>query len=68
MNGRGREILAAADCKLPMDTSLKALSGAGERQKRQAFLEETVGNLYALAFEKNKPCGLEYTSKPIILP
>lgn len=68
MNGKGREILAAADCKLPMDTSLKALSGMGDRQKRQAFLEETAGNLYALAFEKKKPCGLEYTSKPIILP
>lgn len=68
MNGKGREILAKADTKLPMDTSLKALAAAGDRQKRQAFLEETAGNLYALAFEKKKVCGLEYTSKPIILP
>jgi len=68
MNGAGREILAKADTKLPMDTSLKALAAAGDRQKRQAFLEETAGNLYALAFEKKKVCGLEYTSKPIILP
>jgi len=68
MNGKGREILARVDTKLPIDTSLKALSQAGDRQKRQAFLEETAGNLYALAFEKKKVCGLEYTSKPIILP
>lgn len=68
MNAKGREILAEADCRLPMDTSLKALAGMGERQKRQAFLEETAGNMYALAFEKKKVCGLEYTTKPVILP
>ena len=68
MNGKGREILASADCKLPMDTSLKSLASAGDTQKRQAFLEETAGNMYALAFEKNKPCGLDYTTKPVILP
>ncbi len=68
MNGKGREILSKADCKLPMDTSLKALMNAGDEQKRQAYLEETAGNMYALAFEKKKPCGLEYTTKPIILP
>lgn len=67
MNQKGREILANADCRLPMDTSLKALAGAGERQKRQAFLEETAGNLYALAFERKKPCGLDYTAKPVII-
>lgn len=68
MNGRGREILAKADCKLPMDTSLKALMKTGDIQKRQACLEETAGNMYALAYDKKKPCGLEYTSKPVILP
>lgn len=67
MNKKGREILAAADCKLPMDTSLKALMTAGDIQKRQAHLEEVSGNIYGLAFEKPKPCGLEFTSKPIIL-
>lgn len=68
MNGRGREILAKADSKLSIDTSLKSLASGGDRQKRQAFLEETSGNMYALAFEKRRPCGLEYTTKPIILP
>ena len=67
MNGKGREILAAADCKIPMDTSLKGLAAAGVVQKRQAGLEESAGNMYALAFEKNKPCGLDYTTKPIII-
>lgn len=68
MNGKGREILSKAECKLPMDTSLKSFISVGDRQKRQVFLEETAGNMYALAFEKKKPCGLEYTSKPVILP
>lgn len=68
MNAKGREILSAADCKLPMDTSLKNLAAQGDKQKRQAALEESAGNMYALAFEKNKPCGLDYTAKPVILP
>lgn len=68
MNGRGREILSAADCKLPMDTSLKNLAAQGDKQRRQALLEESAGNMYALAFERNKPCGLDYTTKPVILP
>lgn len=67
MNAKGREILAAADCKLPMDTSLKALMGNSDRCKRLASLEEKTGNLYALSFETNKPCGLDFTAKPIIL-
>ncbi len=68
MNERGREILAAVKCALPTDTSLKALSGAGGQQKRQAFLEAQAGDLYALAFDKPRPCGLDFTSKPVILP
>lgn len=67
MNERGREILSAASCSLPMDTSLKALSGSGEKQKRLASLEERAGNLYGLAFEKKRPCGTEFTAKPVIL-
>ena len=67
MNERGREILSAASCSLPMDTSLKALSGSGEKQKRLAALEERAGNLYGLAFEKKRPCGTEFTAKPVIL-
>ncbi len=67
MNGKGREILSAASCSLPMDTSLKALSDSGEKQKRLAALEDRAGNLYGLAFEKRRPCGTEFTAKPVIL-
>lgn len=67
MNPKGREILAAAKCELPVDTSLKALSEKGTKEKHFAALEERAGDLYALAFDKKRVCGLEYTSKPIIL-
>lgn len=68
MNGRGREILAAAELALPADTSLKALAEKGERERRQAHLEAECGDLYALAFEKKRVCGLDFTAKPVILP
>lgn len=67
MNARGKEILSAAACALPTDTSLKALMGAGQKQRRAALLEAQAGDLYALAFEKPRPCGLDFTEKPIIL-
>lgn len=67
MNQKGREILSAASCSLPMDTSLKALSDSGEKQKRLAFLEDRAGNLYGLAFEKKRPCGTDFTAKPVIM-
>ncbi len=67
MNSKGGEILSAADCKLPVDTSLAKLKKISPECKRMAYLEENAGNLYALAFEKRRPCGLDYTQKPIIL-
>ncbi|MCM1335116.1 MAG: nucleotidyltransferase family protein [Bacteroides sp.] len=67
MNERGKEILAAAKCSLPIDTSLKALMGTGDKARRFALLEADAGDLYALAFQKPRPCGLDFTSKPIIL-
>ena len=67
MNSKGREILSAAKCSLPLDTSLKTLSSNGRKERRAAHLEETAGDLYALAFEKRRVCGLDYTSKPVIL-
>ncbi len=68
MNGRGREILAAAELAIPADASLKALAEKGERERRQARLEAECGDLYALAFEKKRVCGLDFTAKPVILP
>ena len=67
MNGKGREILAAAECDLPVDTSLRALADTGAKAKRFAALEERAGDLYALAFDKKRVCGLDYTAKPVIL-
>ena len=67
MNAKGKEILAAADCELPVDTSLKSLSKKGLKAKRMAALESRAGDLYALAFDKRRVCGLDNTSKPIIL-
>lgn len=67
MNSRGREILAAAKCRLPIDTSLKALSRTSREAYRQARFEERCGDLYSLAFEKPRPCGYEFTVKPIVV-
>jgi predicted nucleotidyltransferase len=68
MNGRGKEVLSAAKgCPLPMDTSLLKLSKLGDHQRRQAHLEETAGNLYALAQEKIRQCGLDYSMPGVIV-
>ncbi len=66
MNGRGKEILSAAECSLPIDTSLKSLAEFGGKASRSAALEARAGDLYALAFAKRRVCGLDYTAKPII--
>ena len=67
MNSRGREVLSAAKCELPLDTSLKTLASSGQKAARCAYLEATAGDLYALALAKKKVCGLDYTAKPVIL-
>ncbi len=67
MNRRGREILSAAKCALPIDTSLKNLAGTGRDAHRQAAFEARCEDLYSLAFEKPRQCGCAFTSKPIVL-
>ncbi|MBQ2799620.1 MAG: nucleotidyltransferase family protein [Ruminiclostridium sp.] len=68
MNDKGKEILSAAkECPLPIDTSLSALSKTSDIAGKQARLEERAGNMYALALEKRKPCGTDFTAKPIII-
>lgn len=67
MNEKGREILAAADCKIPIDTSLKTLSKTSPAAHKQAVFEAKLGDIYSLAFETPRPCGLDFTAKPIIL-
>lgn len=67
MNPRGREILSAADCPLPIDTSLRALSRASREAHRQAEFEARITDIYSLALEEPLPCGIDFTSKPIII-
>ena len=66
MNSKGKEILSAAKCDLPINTSLSQLAKINDAVKRQAKLEERCDNQYALAFDQKLPCGLDYTAKPII--
>jgi len=67
MNTRGREILSAAQCGLPIDTSLKNLSKQSREAHRQAAQEERWGDIYSLAFAKPRQCGYEFTAKPVII-
>lgn len=67
MNSRGREILSAAQCGLPIDTSLKNLMKQSRAAHRQGAFEERCGDVYSLAFEKPRPCGYEFTAKPVIM-
>lgn len=67
MNGRGKEILSAAKCELPINTSLSQLEKINDSTKKQARLEQRCDNQYTLALEKRLGCGLDYTAKPIIL-
>lgn len=67
MNSKGKEILSAAKCELPINTSLSQLEKINENTKKQAKLEQRCDNQYALALEKRLGCGLDYTAKPIII-
>lgn len=67
MNARGREILAAANCTLPIDASLKALSKKSREAARQANFTAHCTDIYALCFEKPLPCGSDFTAAPVII-
>lgn len=70
MNSRGREILSAAKnagCALPLDTSLKALMNTSREAHRQGAFEARCGDIYSLAFEQPRPCGVDFTAKPVII-
>lgn len=67
MNARGKEILSAANCPLPIDTSLRALSKTSSEARRQAEFEARLTDIYGLAFAEPPTCGVDFTSKPIIL-
>lgn len=67
MNGRGKEILSAAKCAIPVDTSLKALSRTSREAYFQANFEARCTDIYSLAFAKPFPCGLDFTAPPVII-
>jgi predicted nucleotidyltransferase len=67
MNEKGREILSKAGSKLPIDASLAALMKHSDNCRRQGLLELRCSDIYALAFAKPRQCGLELTSKPVII-
>lgn len=67
MNERGKEILSTCSCALPINTSLADLAKAGDTAKKQAELEARCDDLYVLAFKKARPCGTDFTVKPVII-
>lgn len=67
MNSRGREILSAASCPIPIDTSLKALSRTSREAARQANFEARCTDIYSLAFAEPRPCGVDFTAPPVII-
>ncbi|MDE6728608.1 MAG: nucleotidyltransferase family protein [Oscillospiraceae bacterium] len=67
MNSRGKEILSAANCPLPIDTSLRALSKTSHEARRQADFEARLTDIYSLCFAEPLPCGVDFTAKPVIL-
>lgn len=70
MNSKGKEILSSAknaQCPLPLDTSLRALMNTSREAHRQGAFEVRCGDIYSLAFEKPRPCGADFTAKPVII-
>lgn len=67
MNSRGKEILAAANSALPIDTSLKALSKTSRNAARQANFTAVCTDIWQLALETPGRCGGDFTAPPIIL-
>lgn len=67
MNSRGKEILSAANCSLPVDTSLKALSKTSKAAAKQAAFTARCTDIWQLALENPGACGADFTAPPIII-
>ena len=68
MNGRGREILSAANPTLPLITRTAQLDALDSRAQHIFQLECTATDLHGLAMENPLPCGTDHTEKLIVLP
>ena len=68
-NQKGAEILKL--CKntasLPVSSRLIDLSKTGEKAKAFADLEARCTDLYQLSLPSPTPCGIDYTTNPVIL-
>lgn len=58
---------AAKTARLPISHSLARLEQLGDAAARFAALEAKAGDQYALGLQSPRPCGWEYTHKPVIL-
>lgn len=67
MNTRGKEILSATNCALPIDTSLRSLAQSSKAAARQAAFTSRCTDIWQLTLENPLPCGTDYTTAPIIL-
>lgn len=69
MNGRGRELLAAAKGRatLPLSVSLAALERAGGDAARFARLEAAATDQFVLGLPQPLPCGTDYTDSAVLL-
>ena len=69
MNGRGkallREMRGRAD--LPVITKPAHAKALSETGRRLFELEGRCTDLYGLCFEQPRPCGLEWTTGPVVL-
>lgn len=68
-NAKGKEILSRAKgtAKLPLGAGLARLREQGGTCARFAALEARATDLYMLSLPKPRPCGLDYTHKPVII-
>ncbi len=68
-NSRGQEVLREMkeQAALPVLTKPAHIKGLGEEARRQFQWECRATDLYGLCFAQAAPCGLDYTSGPVIL-
>jgi len=69
MNGRGRELLGEMKkrASLPILTKSAHVRKLDGEARRLFALESKATDLYGLCFDKVRPCGMEYTTGPVIL-
>jgi len=68
MNGRGQDLLREMKRKaaLPILTKPAHIKRLTEEAQRLFSLECKATDLYGLSFDKIKPCGMDYTTGPVI--